>query len=89
MLIESADCSYAIPSIVAPWSPSLCASSAGYIGVFLVAAHLQPSARIAGAWALEVGAVFRGRRSWGRMGAIVVALIFMLVFFVIAFWKLW
>jgi len=89
MLIESAGYTCATPSILVPWSPSLCASSAGYIGVFLVAAHLQPSARIAGAWALEVAAVFRGRRSWSRMGAIVVALVFVLVVFVIAFWELW
>lgn len=74
--------------MIIPWSPSLCASPARSIGVFLVAAHLQTSARVTGAWALEVSAVLRRRRSWSRMGAILVALVFVLVFVVIAFGKL-
>lgn len=85
MLAELASSVRAHSSVTVPWSPSFCASSAGYTGVFLVAAHFEPSAGIAGAWALEVGAVFRGRRSRRRMGAIVVAIVFVLVLVVVAF----
>lgn len=76
-------------SVTVPWSSCFGASPTRYIWVFLVAAHFQASARIAGAWALEVGNVFRRRGSRGGLGTIVVALVFVLVLFVIFFGYLW
>jgi len=60
-----------------PWPPGLGASLARHVQTLLVAAHLQPSARVAGAGPLEVGAVFGG--AWGCMRAVVVAFVVVIV----------
>ncbi len=70
-----------------PWSPGLGASLAGHVGALLIAAHLQTSARVARARALEISGVFG--RSWSRMGAVVVAIVIMLIFIVAALGCVW
>lgn len=76
MLLTSASCTGAQDAETVPWTSCLCTSPTRYVGVFLVTAHFQSSARVAGSWTLEVGAIFRRRRSWSRMCAIVIAFTF-------------
>jgi hypothetical protein len=59
-----------LPASCLPGPPGFGAPLARHIRALLVAAHLQPSARVAGAGALEVGCILC--RARGRVGAIVV-----------------
>lgn len=66
-----------VPAAALPWPSGLGASLARHVRTLLVAAHLQPSARVAGAGALEVGAVFGG--AWRCMRAVMVAFVVVIV----------